>query len=311
MTTPHTPTPNPPPDPPPSADQRPLYVGYLPMPQRHRRFARCAVPALILSLLAASAIIAANQPNPGPAVWAATTTTIEGDLILHPYPMLIVRQATTTTTTNNNNNPDEPTACYLLVEADKHAPRPQRFESLQTTTTPIRIRATGYTLTRPDDNPPIPPTPPTSTTTAAAPPLRMLELIPTPDAIEPIASDGPTTRPTTSPTPITTHSFTPTGDTLTLHAEILDSKCFLGAMKPGQGRTHRACAQLCIQGGIPPMIEARDHNNSPRRLLLLTPEGGPANDLVLPHAALPVLIRGQLARLGNAEALRIESIEPR
>ncbi|RNC81794.1 MAG: hypothetical protein ED559_08420 [Phycisphaera sp.] len=36
--------------------------------------------------------------------------------------------------------------------------------------------------------------------------------------------------------------------------EILDSKCYLGAMKPGQGRSHRACAILCLRGGIPPLF---------------------------------------------------------
>ncbi|GAB5495578.1 MAG: hypothetical protein Phyf2KO_06580 [Phycisphaerales bacterium] len=36
--------------------------------------------------------------------------------------------------------------------------------------------------------------------------------------------------------------------------EILDSKCYLGAMKPGRGRSHRACAILCLRGGIPPLF---------------------------------------------------------
>lgn len=36
--------------------------------------------------------------------------------------------------------------------------------------------------------------------------------------------------------------------------EILDSKCYLGAMKPGKGRSHRACAILCLRGGIPPLF---------------------------------------------------------
>ena len=39
-----------------------------------------------------------------------------------------------------------------------------------------------------------------------------------------------------------------------LVGEIVDSKCFLGAMKPGAGRGHKACATLCIDGGIPPVL---------------------------------------------------------
>ena len=39
---------------------------------------------------------------------------------------------------------------------------------------------------------------------------------------------------------------------LQIEGEIVDIKCWLGRMKPGDGRTHRACGQFCIQGGIPP-----------------------------------------------------------
>jgi hypothetical protein len=38
---------------------------------------------------------------------------------------------------------------------------------------------------------------------------------------------------------------------VTLSGQIEDSKCYLGRMRPGEKRTHRACAQLCIRGGIP------------------------------------------------------------
>ena len=30
--------------------------------------------------------------------------------------------------------------------------------------------------------------------------------------------------------------------------EILDSKCWFGAMQPGQGKPHKSCAALCIRG---------------------------------------------------------------
>jgi len=40
--------------------------------------------------------------------------------------------------------------------------------------------------------------------------------------------------------------------TQTLVGEIVDSKCFLGVMNPGQLTTHRACAIRCISGGVRP-----------------------------------------------------------
>ncbi len=36
--------------------------------------------------------------------------------------------------------------------------------------------------------------------------------------------------------------------------EIVDGKCYLGAMKPGDGKAHKACATLCILGRLPPMF---------------------------------------------------------
>ncbi len=36
-----------------------------------------------------------------------------------------------------------------------------------------------------------------------------------------------------------------------LAGEICDGKCLAGAMRPGEGLAHKACANLCIEGGIP------------------------------------------------------------
>ncbi|MFT3785495.1 MAG: hypothetical protein QM770_04945 [Tepidisphaeraceae bacterium] len=41
---------------------------------------------------------------------------------------------------------------------------------------------------------------------------------------------------------------------ISLRGEVIDPKCFLGAMKPGEGKTHKACAALCLRGGVPPMF---------------------------------------------------------
>lgn len=43
-----------------------------------------------------------------------------------------------------------------------------------------------------------------------------------------------------------------------LHGEIVDPKCFFGAMKPGEGKIHKSCAIRCLSGGIPPVLVAED-----------------------------------------------------
>lgn len=79
----------------------------------------------------------------------------------------------------------------------------------------------------------------------------------------------------------------------TLRGEIVDSKCWLGVMKPGQGKAHRACASLCIRGGIPPMLALGEDEDVPN-LLLLGSDGEAINDEILHVVAEPVEISGDI-----------------
>jgi len=91
-----------------------------------------------------------------------------------------------------------------------------------------------------------------------------------------------------------------------LVGEIVDSKCWLGVMKPGDGKTHRECASLCIRGGIPPLFVARGEKGSRLEALLTSPDGTPVNDAVLPYVAEPVRVRGALSRRGDLLILRVD-----
>ncbi|MCB9758589.1 MAG: hypothetical protein H6739_01990 [Alphaproteobacteria bacterium] len=82
----------------------------------------------------------------------------------------------------------------------------------------------------------------------------------------------------------------------TLIGEIVDSKCFLGVMNPGNLKPHRACATRCISGGIPPLFLVRDDQGAARHLLLVGPEGQAINDRVLDVIAEPLEVTGRLER---------------
>ena len=60
-----------------------------------------------------------------------------------------------------------------------------------------------------------------------------------------------------------------------LTGEIVDSKCFLGVMKPGRGKPHRSCAARCLAGGIPPQLLVVSAEGASRLLLLADAQGGP------------------------------------
>ena len=36
--------------------------------------------------------------------------------------------------------------------------------------------------------------------------------------------------------------------------EICDGKCVAGVMRPGEGLAHKACASVCVLGGVPPVL---------------------------------------------------------
>jgi len=108
-----------------------------------------------------------------------------------------------------------------------------------------------------------------------------------------------TARPTTS---LGEHTFV---------GEIVDSKCFLGVMNPGQLKPHRACAVRCISGGVPPVLLVRETNGTARYLLLVSRDSQPVNKQVLELVAEPVRITGELARHGDMLILRADPSEYR
>lgn len=91
-----------------------------------------------------------------------------------------------------------------------------------------------------------------------------------------------------------------------LEGEIVDSKCFFGAMSPGRGATHRACAQMCIKGGIPPYLISETADGREVHAMLAGVDGQPIGEAVLPFVAEPVAITGQLVRRGDLLIMKID-----
>ena len=92
----------------------------------------------------------------------------------------------------------------------------------------------------------------------------------------------------------------------TLAGEIVDSKCFLGVMNPGQLTPHRACAIRCISGGVPPVLLVRQKVGPAIYLLLVSADGKSVNKQVLEIVAEPVEITGEVERQGELLILRAD-----
>lgn len=91
-----------------------------------------------------------------------------------------------------------------------------------------------------------------------------------------------------------------------MSGEILDAKCWFGAMRPGHGKTHKSCATLCAQGGLPlAFCETGRCGDGKAALLLLDERGRAFGPEILPLVADPVVIRGQMFEVAGLRQVRV------
>ncbi|MCR9254472.1 MAG: hypothetical protein NXI16_00055 [Alphaproteobacteria bacterium] len=91
-----------------------------------------------------------------------------------------------------------------------------------------------------------------------------------------------------------------------LTGEICDSKCYTGAMRPGKGLAHKACANLCLIGGEPPIFVTTAPVDGDIFLIMADAEGGEVTGPVLDHVATLVEIEGEVERVGSALVFKID-----
>jgi hypothetical protein len=81
-----------------------------------------------------------------------------------------------------------------------------------------------------------------------------------------------------------------------LSGEICDGKCGGGAMKPGTGLAHKACANLCISGGVPPVFVSTAPVDGRIFFLIASKDGGPMPAGLLDKTGLQVVLEGNIER---------------
>ncbi|MEM7641899.1 MAG: hypothetical protein AAF366_05170 [Pseudomonadota bacterium] len=91
-----------------------------------------------------------------------------------------------------------------------------------------------------------------------------------------------------------------------LAGEICDGKCLSGAMRPGRGLAHKACASLCLLGEVPPVFVSSQPVDGTDFLLITGPDETP-----LPQAAYDMIgryiyVEGDLERRGDMLVLRMD-----
>jgi len=91
-----------------------------------------------------------------------------------------------------------------------------------------------------------------------------------------------------------------------LTGEICDGKCYAGAMRPGTGLAHKACANLCIAGGVPAVFVSTAPVDGSRFFLLGDAQGAPAPEQATRWSAIRVTVEGRVVRQGGMPVLRAD-----
>ena len=92
---------------------------------------------------------------------------------------------------------------------------------------------------------------------------------------------------------------------VTLQGQIVDPKCYLGVMKPGEGKPHNDCAIRCISGGIPPVLKITNNHGEEKLFILRGPNGEVINKQVLDYIGVPVSIAGDVESVDDWYVLKV------
>jgi hypothetical protein len=91
-----------------------------------------------------------------------------------------------------------------------------------------------------------------------------------------------------------------------LTGEICDGKCSLGVMRPGNKPAHKACANVCLLGGVPPVFITTTQVLGTRYVLMGDPENHALPDAFRDYVAITSRMDGTLERIGDALVFRTD-----
>lgn len=244
-----------------------LFIGWARTPKADRRFMLGAGLALLGGGGGAAAWLARGADPVGTGTWnQGAVKDWFGDLVTAPYPMLRLR-----------NTDGTPRTAFLATSGKLG----------------VQARLKGY----PDSEVRV------RGSLIARGTQAMIAVVDGPDWIAPVVKD-PYILDEPSYPPVWPWTEHDQGEAL-LTGEILDTKCWFGAMRPSSGKVHKACASLCIRGGLPPAFCANGCGEGALAPLLLDEHGQAHGPALLPLVADPVQAQGRLVKVGDVLQFRV------
>lgn len=93
--------------------------------------------------------------------------------------------------------------------------------------------------------------------------------------------------------------------TETLTGEIVDSKCWTGAMNPGDGKAHKGCGALCLLGGIPALFISRTAAGAMHWYVLADPKGDTLGEGIRDRVGEPLTLTGSVSDAADLHEFRV------
>lgn len=91
-----------------------------------------------------------------------------------------------------------------------------------------------------------------------------------------------------------------------IQGEICDGKCVAGAMNPGRGLAHKACANLCLEGDIPPVFVSTHPIEGDEYLLVGGKDGKPISKALYDYVGQFVEVDADIERRGDMLVILID-----
>lgn len=88
--------------------------------------------------------------------------------------------------------------------------------------------------------------------------------------------------------------------------ELCDGKCWIGWMRPGGGLAHKACANVCLIGGVPPVLVSTGDVAGSQFLLPVDPVGKPLPDGFRHWVGIRGIYEGDVFRVGDLLLFRTD-----
>ena len=245
-----------------------FYIGYLEKaPESYRRFIKSLLMILIPVVLIFSAAFSSLQNDISPATFEYQEfCTYEGIILEQPYPRVLIPRP------GNTGELPAYSQYYLTVFGKESAKNEvSGYDAMSVSLDAALIYRDNQTMLELKDGAPI----------------KKLEAT----DVRELISDQKS---------LPEESF----GIHSIKGEIVDSKCYLGVMNPGNLKVHKSCAISCIKGGMPPVFVAKDEVGNVAYYLLEDLNGNPVFDQVLDKVAEPLEIKGEVIKQGDLVILR-------